>query len=126
MNRHAIVICAAAAVLATIAVSTRLRGQTPPAVAAAPAAAPDFVKDIQPIFAKSCYTCHGEKTQMAGMRLDSRESVMAKEIKPGSSAESELYQRVAGLGEHARMPMGGKLEPEQIDLIKRWIDAGAA
>ena len=51
--------------------------------------------------------------------------VIGKEIKPGDAAGSELYQRVAGLGEHARMPMGGKLDPEQIDLIKRWIDAGA-
>lgn len=113
MKRHAIVICAAAAVLAAFAVSTRLRGQTPPAGAATPAAAPDFVKDIQPIFAKSCYACHGEKTQQAGMRLDSRESVMAKEIKPGSAAESELYQRVAGLGGHARMPMGGNSSPSK-------------
>ena len=44
---------------------------------------------------------------------------------PGKSAESTLYQRVAGTSDQARMPMGGKpLAAEQIALIKRWIDEG--
>jgi mono/diheme cytochrome c family protein len=117
--------CAAVACFAVFTVTSRLRGQNAPSPSTPAPAAVDFVKDIQPIFAKSCSNCHGAKTQMAGLRLDSRKIVLAKAIVPGNSAGSELYQRVAGLGERARMPMGGKLDPAQIDLIKRWIDAGA-
>src|SRR6266516_2931489 len=33
----------------------------------------DFVQDVQPIFAKSCYGCHGRQRQEAAFRLDSKE-----------------------------------------------------
>ena len=87
----------------------------------------DFVKDIQPILEKSCYSCHGEKMQMAGLRLDSKQLALAgKAIVAGNAAESRLYQRVAGIGDQARMPMGGEpLNAAQIALIKSWIDQGA-
>ncbi|MEO6726300.1 MAG: DUF1549 domain-containing protein, partial [Blastocatellia bacterium] len=86
----------------------------------------DFVRDIQPIFAASCSGCHGAKKQAAGLRLDSKRGALSKVIVPGKAAESHLYQRIAGIGDQARMPMGSKpLAPEQIALIKAWIDAGA-
>ncbi len=86
----------------------------------------DFVRDIQPIFQASCIGCHGEKKQAAGLRLDSGKSALAKAIKPGKAVESELYRRIAGLSDQARMPMGGKpLSQTQIELIRRWIDEGA-
>ncbi|MEP7339856.1 MAG: PSD1 and planctomycete cytochrome C domain-containing protein [Acidobacteriota bacterium] len=86
----------------------------------------DFVRDIQPIFAASCAGCHGAKKQAAGLRLDSKKVALGKVIKPGQAAESELYRRVAGIGDQARMPMGGKpLTAEQIALIKLWIEQGA-
>jgi hypothetical protein len=85
---------------------------------------PEFARDVQPIFEKSCYNCHGPKMQMGGLRLDSKK-LAAKAIVAGKSADSTLYQRVAGLTDQARMPMGGKLAPEQIAILKSWIDAGA-
>jgi mono/diheme cytochrome c family protein len=86
----------------------------------------DFARDIQPIFAASCAGCHGEKKQSGGLRLDSKAIALAKVIKPGNATESELYRRVAGLSDQARMPMGGKpLSAEQIALIKVWIEQGA-
>ncbi|MDX2041069.1 MAG: PSD1 and planctomycete cytochrome C domain-containing protein [Acidobacteriota bacterium] len=86
----------------------------------------DFARDIQPIFAASCAGCHGEKKQSGGLRLDSKAIALAKVIKPGNAAASELYRRIAGLGDQARMPMGGKpLSTEQIALIKTWIEQGA-
>jgi len=85
----------------------------------------DFVRDVQPILQKSCAGCHGEKSQMASLRLDSRVAA-SKTIVAGKSAESALYQRVAGIGDQARMPMGGKpLSAVEIATIKRWIDEGA-
>ena len=32
----------------------------------------DFIRDIQPLFAQHCLTCHGSKKQQAGLRLDVR------------------------------------------------------
>jgi hypothetical protein len=85
----------------------------------------DFTREIQPILATSCYGCHGAKSQMAGLRFDSKEAAFSRTIRPGKSAESTLYQRVAGLGDQPRMPMGGKLDPQQIEAIRGWIDQGA-
>src|SRR5947209_3834747 len=84
----------------------------------------DFAKDIQPIFETSCYACHGPKMQMSGLRLDSAKAALAGGqsgvvIIPGKAAESALYRHVAGIGEHARMPMNGKpLEDAQIARIR--------
>jgi mono/diheme cytochrome c family protein len=85
----------------------------------------DFQRDVQPIFEARCFQCHGSKLQMGNLRLDSK-TVAARTIKEGDAAGSSLYQRVAGLGEQAKMPMGGDpLPASQIDLIRRWIDQGA-
>ncbi len=91
----------------------------------------DFTRDIQPILAKSCYGCHGPKLQMGGLRLDAKKLALAggqsgKAIEPLKAANSTLYIRVAGIGDQARMPMGGKpLDPAQVKLLKAWIDEGA-
>jgi len=88
------------------------------------AQSPNFTSDVLPILEKSCYPCHGPKSQMGNLRLDSKQ-VAARTIVAGHSTESTMYQRVAGLTDQARMPMGGKLSPEQIAIIKSWIDGGA-
>jgi mono/diheme cytochrome c family protein len=91
----------------------------------------DFQKDIQPIFEKNCYSCHGPASQMNGFRLDTKAGTLAggtsgKAIIPGKASESTLYKRVAGVAGAARMPFGGKpLAPAEIELIKAWIDQGA-
>src|SRR5260370_30067254 len=90
----------------------------------------DFQSDIQPIFEKSCGQCHSVKAQMGQLRLDSVAAAMAggqsgKVIVPGHASDSILYQRVAGLSDQARMPMGGKLSVDQIEKIRTWIDQGA-
>src|SRR5581483_8888250 len=85
----------------------------------------DFNKQIQPIFERSCYACHGPKQQMAKLRLDSKAAAFTKVLVPGKAAESPLYQRVAGIGGLAQMPMGGKLTPAEIELMRTWIDQGA-
>src|ERR1700686_1006485 len=110
--------------IAAFALVAALRAQ-------APAGKVEFTRDIQPVFEQSCYSCHGPKMQMAGLRLDEKTAALAggqsgPVIAPAKSAESALYRRVAGIGEQARMPMGGKpLDESQIALIRAWIDQGA-
>src|SRR5215213_4088835 len=36
----------------------------------------DFARDIQPIFERSCLSCHGPQRPKSGFRLDSRESAL--------------------------------------------------
>ena len=68
---------------------------------------------------------------MSGLRLDTRQALLAggnsgKIVTPGSADSSTLYERVAGTGGLARMPFGGDpLPPEQVKLIRAWIDQGA-
>src|SRR5438128_1752094 len=92
----------------------------------------DFVKDVQPILAKSCYECHGEKKQEALLRWDARDIALRGSehgpvIVPGESERSVMIHLVAGLkGEDNVMPQKGeRLTAEQIGLLRAWIDQGA-
>jgi len=85
----------------------------------------DFIRDIQPIFQASCYPCHGTGKVQTRLRLVDRSLAMSV-IVAGNSRESRLMHRILGLGGEPRMPMGAQpLKPEQIDLIRKWIDEGA-
>ncbi|MEP7339499.1 MAG: PSD1 and planctomycete cytochrome C domain-containing protein [Acidobacteriota bacterium] len=92
----------------------------------------DFNRDIEPIFAANCYQCHGAKKASSQLRLDAKVAAMkgglsGAVIVPGNSKDSRLMHRILGLNDEARMPMGGQpLKTEQIELIRRWIDEGAA
>lgn len=85
----------------------------------------DFEKDVQPVLARSCFSCHSASLASAGLRLDSRASAL-KVITPGNSANSRLIQMVEGVGTDKRMPLGGKpLDPALIAILRKWIDEGA-
>src|SRR5208282_3037486 len=86
----------------------------------------DFVRDVRPILAASCFTCHGpdDKARMAKLRLDTREGA-ATVIVAGDPAKSKLYQRVTSSDAATRMPMGGQLSEKQIATLRAWIDQGA-
>jgi mono/diheme cytochrome c family protein len=95
----------------------------------------DFARDIQPIFANHCFQCHSAKKASGQLRLDTKTLAMRGGISgaviiPGNSKGSLLLQRIlgpdGGPGGEARMPMGGPpLKPNEIDLIRSWIDLGA-
>lgn len=92
----------------------------------------DFGRQIQPIFAKRCYACHGPDKAEGGLRLNRRETAVVKvdsgkqAIVPNESAHSELIQRISSTEEGERMPPeGAPLTPAQIELLKKWIDEGA-
>lgn len=99
--------------------------------AAPAAAAVDFTREIAPIFAKRCLQCHGPDKQEGGLRLDRKRSALqggdsGVAIAPGKSAESPLIDRVAASDPDHRMPPeGAPLSAAEIELLRRWIDAGA-
>jgi mono/diheme cytochrome c family protein len=88
----------------------------------------DFARDVRPIFEASCYSCHGSKLQSANLRFDIKpdNAALAKILVPGDATRSILFQRIAGLGDQVRMPLGGKpLSTAQITIIRNWIEQGA-
>jgi mono/diheme cytochrome c family protein len=97
---------------------------------AKPAAALDFNRDIRPIFAENCLTCHGpdEKARKGKLRLDLPEEVLKKVVVAGQPAESLLIERVTADDPELRMPpakTGRRLTAEQIAALRQWIDQGA-
>ena len=96
----------------------------------------EFNRDIRPILADNCFQCHGPdaKTRQADLRLDSEAGALAKRKGPAAisrenPAASELLRRILATDEQDRMPppdSGKHLTPEQIELLRRWIDQGAA
>jgi len=91
----------------------------------------DFLKDVQPIFAGNCHKCHGSEKQRNGLRLDQRETMLhggesGPAIVPGDSGKSLLIRLVSGLDPDRPMPpKGDRLTPEQIGILRAWIDQGA-
>jgi hypothetical protein len=100
----------------------------------ASAATVDFARDIQPLLRKHCFSCHGEKAQEGGLRLDQKKHALTggdsgPEIVPRKSADSRLVRVIAGSDEEfGRMPPVGKGEPlsaGEIARVRAWIDQGA-
>jgi hypothetical protein len=92
----------------------------------------DFNRQIRPILSEYCFQCHGpdDKQRKARLRLDVREEALGhgSVIVPGKAAQSELIERVTSEDAHSRMPpakSGKRLTPQQIDLLRQWIDRGA-
>ncbi len=112
-------------------VAAACAAELPPA-AVAPV---DFVRDVQPIFAEHCVSCHGEKKQKSEYRVDVKHIALsggdnsAPNIVPGKSAESPLMKYVAGLDEDMLMPPkksdAKRLSVAQVGVLRRWIDDGA-
>jgi mono/diheme cytochrome c family protein len=93
----------------------------------------DFAREIQPILASHCYDCHGRQKAKGGLQLTS----LAQALKGGESGEpaiiagqggkSSLIHRITTSDENDVMPQkGDRLSPQQVALLRRWINEGAA
>ena len=105
-----------------------------------PAATParlSFNADIRPILSENCFACHGpdNANRQAGLRLDSFDQAIAeldsgaRAIVPEDAEASELIARVAATDPDLVMPPPeakiGRLSPEQVATLRRWIAEGA-
>ncbi len=89
----------------------------------------EFNRDIRPLLNEACVACHGpaEATRQADLRLDTSDFI-GTVVVPGDAAGSPLFQRLTTDEAIGRMPpasSGRSLTADQIDLVRRWIDAGA-
>ena len=98
-------------------------------LAAPPAFSDDsFEKRIRPLLVEKCIECHGEKTQKAGLRLDSRAAILkGGESGPaavsGNPKESRLISAVEYHGE-LKMPPKKKLPEADAAALAEWVRRG--
>jgi mono/diheme cytochrome c family protein len=91
----------------------------------------EFERDVRPILAKHCFSCHGPDKQRGGLRLDRRSDALkggdgGPVIVPGKAAGSPLVRLTAGLEPDRVMPpKGDRLTADQLATLRAWIDAGA-
>lgn len=94
-----------------------------------------YLKRIRPILSNKCFTCHGpdEATREADLRLDTQEGSRQDlggyaAVVEGDSAASELMTRLLESDPDLRMPpesSGKKVSPEEVELLRKWIEEGA-
>ena len=116
-----------------------LSGADAPAVPA-PSKPVTYAADVKPVLDAACAKCHSAERPKAGLSLDSLEGVLQggkkrKLVQPGNSADSRLIKIVESIAAAAADPDGKTkalhkrgpkpLSPEQIALLKNWIDQGA-
>lgn len=89
--------------------------------------APRFEGQIRPVFQARCFPCHDAKNKQAGLSLEERDDLLkggktGAAIVPRKSSDSLMLSMISS----GRMPMGGaKMADTEIELLRRWIDAGA-
>ena len=87
-----------------------------------------FQHEILPLIVSGCAQsgCHDAITREYGIQLDSYETIV-KEVKPGDPKDSELYEVLVETDPDEIMPPPplDPFTPEQIALVKAWIEQGA-
>ena len=73
-----------------------------------------FEQNVRPLLAEKCYSCHGDKKQKGGLRLDSLEAILkggesGPAVVAGKPEESLIVEAINYEG--LEMPPNGKLEP---------------
>lgn len=96
-----------------------------------------FNRDVRPILSDNCFACHGFDAgqRKAKLRLDTADGAFKENedgvapIKPGDLAQSEAWRRIVSDDRDEVMPppkSHKQLTAAQKEIIKRWIEAGAA
>jgi mono/diheme cytochrome c family protein len=92
----------------------------------------DYASEIQPIFNANCTACHGSN---GGVTLTSYSALMSSVgnqygeslVVAGDPDASGLVDKIEANPQFGnRMPVGGELNTDQINLIRQWIREGAS
>jgi len=97
-------------------------------VSAAPV---DYTRDVRPIFAAHCVSCHGPTKAQAELRLDLYARIKeggnsGPAVVAGKPGESRILQAIAGdKPDVSRMPPKGTVPADRVAVLKRWVEEGA-
>ena len=87
-----------------------------------------FEKQIRPVLAAQCWSCHGEKKAESGLRLDSRAAILKGgdrgELVNSKDPAASLLMHVIRRDGELQMPPNGRLTPAQIGAFSKWIEFG--
>ena len=122
MMLHRTLTCAGLLTVASLAAAK-------PAEKPNPGAAEFFERKVRPVLAERCFSCHGPKKQMAGLRLDSRDALLKGSdngpvLVPGQPDKSALIAAIRHSGD-VKMPPKGKLSPAVVADLSAWVKMGA-
>ncbi len=92
-----------------------------------------YAVHVAPLLARSCVSCHKPEKHKGGLLMDTYEHLMhggedGPVVLPGNAKSSEMLRRVRlPASDDDSMPSDGDkpLAPEEIQMIERWITAGA-
>lgn len=113
-------VCAFLVPTAVLAQAAREKKEQPaPAVLAA---------QVKEIFRAHCLECHGGKKKLSGLSILDRSILVDKKkaVVPGKPEDSDLIALIAATDE-SRMPQppNPPLPADQIELVRKWVAAGA-
>lgn len=92
----------------------------------------DFAHEIVPILRGHCIECHSAVNKKGGFSINTREDLLkggesGAAIVPGKSKISSMIERIESIETDFRMPPDGdRLSEMQKNLLRDWIDQGAA
>ncbi|HMF15720.1 MAG TPA: PSD1 and planctomycete cytochrome C domain-containing protein [Gemmataceae bacterium] len=91
----------------------------------------DYLREVKPILAQHCFSCHSAKIHKGKLRLDTA-ALMRKggtsgpAIVPGKAGKSLLVHALNGTNDVTQMPYKKPaLADKQIRVLAAWIDQGA-
>jgi len=95
-----------------------------------------YTRDIAPIVSKHCFECHGPTGKakadlrlhdLAAANADFYSTEFTALVVPGDAAASALFAVVALPRNHelSMPPDGDGLAPDELDVLRRWIDGGS-
>lgn len=93
--------------------------------------APDYNRQIAPIFKQYCQGCHNAKDKEGGLVLDTYDALLkggdgGAALAAGKSGQSRLLLVLTGKADPAMPPEGNEgPTAAEIAILKAWIDAGA-
>jgi mono/diheme cytochrome c family protein len=91
----------------------------------------DYARDVKPLLAKHCVSCHGAARPRGGLKLDTAANALrggkdGPSVVPGKADESPLILALTGDGSTERMPLKRPpLSEVEITTLRAWVDAGA-
>jgi len=89
-----------------------------------------FESKVRPLLAENCQSCHGEKKQKGGLRLDSAEAIRkgGKDgpiLVPGKPEESKIITAISYQDKDLQMPPDDRLSAQQVSILTEWVRMGA-